>query len=750
MFCTMGMPVFGAENTKMGNTARPGNPKFTAATPATWDCVWFGHYPQKKVEPSNKVYAALNNSSNWDANNDLEINGNQYHREEGRKYTDEEGGWVYYQYGPIKWRVLSVEGNEALLLADKNLDARPYSIAQTKFTWETFALRNWLNGSGKEDFLGKAFTPAEQKAINVKRIVNKDNPVYGTPGGNDTNDRVFFLSIEEATNPSYGFSGDYKRNSRTRKSFNTEYAKFRGADDTNGAGVWLLRSPGYKSSDDTSDGTSVHHDGSVLCDSMRTKEGYGAVRPTLCLNLNSDVWSYAGTVSSDGTVNENAGNAGVKPGNPIVPQDESGTWECIQFGHYPQASDGNGGYKVEPIKWRVLSVKGDEALLLADKNLDCKTYNKTDADTGVTWETSTVRGWLNGYGSSSNGDGEDYTNDNFLKTAFSSVERGEILQKTIKNDNNSEYGTNGGNDTTDKVFFLSIEEAVNPAYGFASDYDKYSKTRRSVNTEYAKSRGDWAEDDENDWQYWLRSPGDYPGDAAIVDSRGYVDRSGTWLTNDYNAVRPALYLNLNSDVWSYAGTVSTASLSRITASKGKTTYNVNEKLKVNDLTVTAFYTNGSSKTVTGYKTNADQIDMATAGTKTLKVTYEEDGVAKTASVQITVTRGNKKETKQTSVSKTSKPKKATLKKVSSAKKGTLKLTWKRDKKANGYQAVVATDKKFKKNKKTVNIKKNKTVTKTFKKLKRKKTYYAKVRAYKKVGTKKVYGAYSKVKKARVK
>lgn len=96
------------------------------------------------------------------------------------------------------------------------------------------------------------------------------------------------------------------------------------------------------------------------------------------------------------------------------------------------------------------------------------------------------------------------------------------------------------------------------------------------------------------------------------------------------------------------------------------------------------------------------------------------------------------------------PKKAALAKIKSTKAKTLKLTWKRDKKATGYQAAVATDKKFKKNKKTAFIKKNKTVSKTFTKLKRQKTYYAKVRAYKQVGKTKVYGSYSKTKKAKVK
>ncbi len=102
------------------------------------------------------------------------------------------------------------------------------------------------------------------------------------------------------------------------------------------------------------------------------------------------------------------------------------------------------------------------------------------------------------------------------------------------------------------------------------------------------------------------------------------------------------------------------------------------------------------------------------------------------------------------IEKPQKPKKSTLRKAASTKKGALKLTWKRDKKATGYQAAVATDKKFKKNKKTAFIKKNKTVSKTFTKLKRQKTYYAKVRAYKQVGKTKIYGSYSKIKKAKVK
>ena len=96
----------------------------------------------------------------------------------------------------------------------------------------------------------------------------------------------------------------------------------------------------------------------------------------------------------------------------------------------------------------------------------------------------------------------------------------------------------------------------------------------------------------------------------------------------------------------------------------------------------------------------------------------------------------------------------TPKKVSGLKtkasKNQLTVSWKKDMKVSGYQIVCAQNKTFKKGKKTVTISKNRTAKKTIKKLKSKKTYYVKVRGYKKVGGKKLYGAYSSVKKVRIK
>ena len=93
---------------------------------------------------------------------------------------------------------------------------------------------------------------------------------------------------------------------------------------------------------------------------------------------------------------------------------------------------------------------------------------------------------------------------------------------------------------------------------------------------------------------------------------------------------------------------------------------------------------------------------------------------------------------------------AKVKKVKiSAKKAKVTITWKKNKKAKGYEIRYATNKKFKKASK-VNVKKNNKTKKVLTKIKSNKVYYIKVRAYVIVKGKKVYGKYSKVRKIRSK
>ena len=165
------------------------------------------------------------------------------------------------------------------------------------------------------------------------------------------------------------------------------------------------------------------------------------------------------TGKAEASVSEgNMTRAGYGLNNPGTDSDGVVTWDCVWFGNYWQ-EDTNGDGKADkgdakqPIKWRVLSVNGDDAFLLADKNLDAQPYN--DEYENVTWETCTLRSWLNGYGAKDNQSGRDYSDNNFIDNAFSLIEQSAIWTTYVVNENNPYYGTEGGNDTKDKVYLFT-------------------------------------------------------------------------------------------------------------------------------------------------------------------------------------------------------------------------------------------------------------------------------------------------------
>ena len=412
-----------------------------------------------------------------------------------------------------------------------------------------------------------------------------------------------------------------------------------------------------------------------------------AARPALHLNLSSaSSWSYAGTVTSD----------------------DVAEWDCIWFGNYWQ-EDTNGDGKADkndakqPIKWRVLSVEGDDAFLLADKNIDVQQYNKNYVD--VTWETCTMRSWLNGYGAETNQPGEDFRTNNFLDYAFSGNEQKAIRTTNVVNNDNPTYGTEGGNDTKDKVYLLSIDEVTNPEYGFTSSTNS-TDTREAANTAYVADGGEiksssmGSAGSADDW--WLRSPGYYSSNASFVGDHGYVRTRGRSVDDFSYAARPALHSNLSPlSSWSYAGTVT---------SEGGETPLPSEP----------------GNTQKPQETSAP-------GTPSVALSAPQPGTPVISAPGIP------------SASVKSKVGKVSALKLKQ-KKHTVTVSWKKLTGAKGYQICYSTSKKWK-GKKQKLVSKNKAV---IKKLKKKKTYYFRVRAYRLEGTKKVYGAWSNMKKIKIK
>lgn len=205
--------------------------------------------------------------------------------------------------------------------------------------------------------------------------------------------------------------------------------------------------------------------------------------------------------------------------NPKINSDGTVVWDCVWFGNYYQ-SDAEGTEK-EPIKWRVLEVKGNDVFLLSDRLLDCQVYNnKREA---VKWKDCDLREWLN---------------TTFINTAFSYSEKIAMWTTPVQNDS--------GVTTYDRIYLMSSDELDNEIYGFNNSEDL-----NACRTNYA-ARGNGFEGYESAW--WLRCDTD-DVDGRIVGRDAYDEGSYEYV-NWSQMVRPVVHINLEeTSEYSYAGTV---------------------------------------------------------------------------------------------------------------------------------------------------------------------------------------------------
>ena len=166
---------------------------------------------------------------------------------------------------PIEWQVVGTRDGHTLLLSKYALDNKRYNESRGDITWENCTLRSWLNN----DFYNTAFSSSDKKRIvtahnenpdsyDLYKSENSGSYVYGTDGGNATDDKVFLLSWTEARDYLDGKvyyldlgTGNYNQKLLCRP---TAYAKAQGVwtnsnsssypADTVGCCYWWLQSTG--------------------------------------------------------------------------------------------------------------------------------------------------------------------------------------------------------------------------------------------------------------------------------------------------------------------------------------------------------------------------------------------------------------------------------------------------------------------------------------------------------------------------
>ena len=163
-----------------------------------------------------------------------------------------------------------------------------------------------------------------------------------------------------------------------------------------------------------------------------------------------------------------------------------------------------GKFKGFPIYWQILDKKDSKILLFCSEAIDCIKFNEWFGDTS--WEHSTIR---------------QYLNYDFYKEVFSNSERAVIIPSE---------------QTRDKIFLLDATEAEH----YLPTHDE----RKTRVTSYLRRLLPFASDK---CRWWLRTAGKKPSQTAFVDGDGTINLEGDIATAQYNALRPALWIEIDID-----------------------------------------------------------------------------------------------------------------------------------------------------------------------------------------------------------
>jgi hypothetical protein len=185
-------------------------------------------------------------------------------------------------------------------------------------------------------------------------------------------------------------------------------------------------------------------------------------------------------------------------------------------------------------KWRILDIKDNTALIITEDIIEQRPYHDVYKD--ITWADCLLRKYLNGE----------------FCDKFNATDKSRIIPVLNSNPDNQWYGANGGADTQDSVFLLTIEDAVCKFFGDSSaNLHNRSKSQKYWFNKKDANNGKRAAKFENRvWWWWLRSPGRINRAAVYIHGDGNVGINGNSVyfqsfgAERDGGVRPALWLKL--------------------------------------------------------------------------------------------------------------------------------------------------------------------------------------------------------------
>lgn len=242
--------------------------------------------------------------------------------------------------------------------------------------------------------------------------------------------------------------------------------------------------------------------------------------------------------------------------------------DVVTMGEYCHALNSQYSYETTfPVKWLVLDKAEDKALLISLFNIDLSCYFQDptayfeswlgddvplqyrleflklcadsdfykldkfeEADIPITWKNSYVRFWLNNLR---------------LHHIFSDEEASCILPTNVHTPGNPVYGTDGGEDTVDYLFLLSVEEAQKY---FSSDEMRRTQIIPDVETNdyvYVTDYYSYRKNTTDFYGWWLRSPGEWQDYAAYVGRFGNIELTGEDVERYDFSIRPAMWVDLS-------------------------------------------------------------------------------------------------------------------------------------------------------------------------------------------------------------